>query len=269
MIQKHLRRFAALFFFALSMVLATGLSPADAQTASEPTVFITGSNRGIGFEFAKQYTERGWHVIATTRRPDDATELNALAAQYPNLTVDKLDVTDFDAVDSLAEKYKDQPIDILINNAGILGGVETQVFGQLDYDVFWDVMAVNTLAPLKITEAFFHNVSVSELKKIMTVTSSQASIAGTRPGGGYFYSASKSAVNQFMHKLSKEVKSQGVIIGLIDPGAVDTNLMTPINLPFKLTAPAASVSDLLQLIDNYTLENTGAYLRYDGKEMPW
>ena len=143
--------------FALSSiaVLLLGLLQATSGlTADAPTVLITGANRGIGLELARQYAGRGWRVIATTRRPADATALLALAKLHPSVTVEVLDVTDHAGIAALATKYKGMPIDVLLNNAGISGDGEGGDFGQLNYDVYDKVHAVNVVGPLNMAEAF-------------------------------------------------------------------------------------------------------------------
>lgn len=113
------RVFAAILLVMTGIVAAVG--PAQAESADTGTVLITGSNRGIGLEFARQYAELGWRVIATCRNPKTATELQALSKQYSRLVIEQLDVTDHSAIDALADKYRDTPIDVLLNNAGISG----------------------------------------------------------------------------------------------------------------------------------------------------
>ena len=120
----------------------------------KPTVLVTGSNRGIGFALVKNYAANGWNVIATCRSPSKAADLNQLSKQYNSISIEEMDVTDISEIQYLAKKYKNQPIDILINNAGILGNIENQSFGNLDPDLFEKVMAVNALGPLKVAEAF-------------------------------------------------------------------------------------------------------------------
>ena len=132
-------------------------------------VLITGSNRGIGLEFTKQYLERGWTVIATARKPEKAEDLRQLGIQYPErLSIHQLDVTDNERIDALAKELEDQPIDLLLNNAGISGYIPDQIFGRLDYDSFEQVLAVNTVAPLKMAEAFYPHIKSSNLKKIVS-----------------------------------------------------------------------------------------------------
>ncbi|MDG1462065.1 MAG: SDR family NAD(P)-dependent oxidoreductase, partial [Gammaproteobacteria bacterium] len=119
-----------------------------------PNILITGANRGLGLEFARQYAADGWDIIACCRAPQSADELNALAEDNSKITIEKLDVADFEAIEALGEKYKDVPLDILLNNAGIIGpipideNITRQHFGQMEYDIWDDVMRVNCYAPM-------------------------------------------------------------------------------------------------------------------------
>ncbi len=254
---------------ALALILALGAAPAaHAFTDGAPTVLITGSNRGIGLELARQYAEKGWNVIATARKPDKAEELQAIAAEHPDVVVEKLDVTDHDAIDALAAKYKDQPIDVLLNNAGITGSRESQVFGQMDYDVFFKVINVNVVGPLKMAEAFIDNVAASDQKKIVSITSSEGSITMVRGARNYFYRPSKAALNMVMRTLSKEVARRGVIVGLINPGLVATDMTSMLPDRIKMS-PQESVSGIIAVIDGLTPETSGTFLQWDGKELPW
>lgn len=239
------------------------------SVAVPPTVLITGANRGLGLEFARQYADRGYRIIATARRPDSADELQALAADYPLIAIEALDVTDFEQIDLLAEKYRGQPIDILLNNAGITGDpFKTQVFGKIDYSVYDQIMHVNALAPLKMAEAFYDHVLSSEQKKIITVSSSMGSIATTF-GTGYFYRSSKSALNMMMATLAKEKRKKGIIVGLMNPGAVATDMMAAMKGRMELRDPVVAAADVIRNIDNLTVETTGSFVEYDGTPLPW
>ena len=243
----------------------------DGEPAGAPavTVLITGANRGLGLEFARQYAARNYRIIATARDPDKAVELQALKARYPALTIEQLDVTDLAQIDVLAGKYRGQPIDILINNAGVTGDpFETQVFGKIDYAAFDQVMHVNALAPLKMTEAFIANIEAGNQKKVITVSSSMGSI-GKSFGTGYFYRSSKAATNMIMYSLSKDLKKRGVIIGLVNPGATDTDMMAAFHGKVKLREPDVATADMIRNIDGLTLASSGAFLEYDGKPLPW
>ncbi len=240
----------------------------SANAAGDPTVFITGSSRGIGLELTRQYAEKGWNVIATCRSPETATDLNSIASDHPNVQIVQLDVLDFDRIDALAEQYKETPIDVLINNAGISGGGENQNFGEIDFDAFDDVMNVNVKAPIKIAEAFLDLVAASELKKIITISSTEGSIGMiSGPPRGYIYRPSKTAVNMAMRNLAIAVASRKVIVGIINPGAVDTDFMK--GVPMALMPPQESVSQVIQVIDNYTLDSSGTFIDYNGEQLPW
>ena len=234
-------------------------------------VLITGSNRGIGLEFTKQYLERGWTVIATARKPEKAEDLKQLAIQYPDrLSIHQLDVTDNERIDELAKELEDQPIDLLLNNAGISGYIPDQIFGRLDYDSFEQVLAVNTVAPLKMAEAFYTHIKSSNLKKIVSVSSSEGSIGGAyddESGRMYFYRSSKSALNMVMVNLAFQLKSRGIAVGLVNPGPTDTDFMR--GIPFPLRSTEEAVTDMIENIEEIDLDNTAAYLNYNGKTIDW
>ncbi len=245
--------------------------PADPASFGDdyvPTVLITGSNRGIGFEFAKHYAERGWNVIATARKPDQAEALNALAAKHANVTVEQLDVTDFERVDKLAEQFAETPIDVLLHNAGIGGGSANQYFLDMQWDVWRQVLEVNTLAPMKISQAFYPHVIASRDKKIVTVSSSEGSITGAKQPRLYFYRSSKAALNMVMKNLALQLKRKGVSVGLVNPGPTDTDFMA--GLPKKMLRPTSdAVADMIRNIDGLSVETTGSFYQYDGTIIPW
>ena len=234
-------------------------------------VLITGSNRGIGLEFTKQYLERGWTVIATARKPEKAEDLKQLGIQYPDrLSIHQLDVTDNERIDELAKELEDQPIDLLLNNAGISGYIPDQIFGRLDYDSFEQVLAVNTVAPLKMAEAFYTHIKSSNLKKIVSVSSSEGSIGGAyddESGRMYFYRSSKSALNMVMVNLAFQLKSRGIAVGLVNPGPTDTDFMR--GIPFPLRSTEEAVTDMIENIEDIDIDNTAAYLNYNGKTIDW
>jgi NAD(P)-dependent dehydrogenase (short-subunit alcohol dehydrogenase family) len=253
---------------------APGAAPAGtpAPGSRVPTVLVTGANRGIGYEIARQYADRGYRVIATARKPKEARDLQALARQYPALTIEKLDVTEGSQVKALAAKYRGQPIDILVNNAGILGGNDRQKFGTFDFDALEDVMATNVEGPLRMVEALVDNVAASDQKKIMNISSFVGSIERTF-GGQIFYRASKAALNMSMRTLAMEFKRakepgrKELIIGLIDPGVVDTEFGP--KPPIPLITAAESATGVITVIDAYDLKKSGRFFGYKGNEIPW
>ena len=230
------------------------------------TVLITGSNRGLGFEFSRQYAAKGWKVIATCRNPESADDLNSVAGSYPALAVERLDVMNHRQVDALAQRYLGTPIDLLINNAGISGGFEHQVFGGIRYDHFGDVCATNFIAPLKIAETFIEHVAASTQKKIMNISSMPSSIS-LSSGGQYIDRPSKAALNMVMRTLAKDTAVRGIVVGLLAPGLVDTDLTR--ELDFPKISPEESVSMLIDLIERFTPEMSGCLIQHTGEILPW
>ncbi|MBL8201305.1 MAG: SDR family oxidoreductase [Chromatiales bacterium] len=249
-------------------------APAPAATPMPegyvPTVLVTGANRGIGLELARQYAARGWKVIGTARKPAEAKELNALAAASGGrVVVEALDVMDLDAIDALAKKYEGKPVDILFNNAGITGGGENQQFAKnMKWELFDDVYRTNVVGPLKMAEAFLPNLVAGYQKKISNVSSSQGSIGTTKTGTLYIYRSSKAALNMVMKNLANQLKSKSIAVALIDPGPVDTDMMAM--LPKKMLRPVNTAgSDLIRITDQLSMENTGTYWTFDGTVLPW
>jgi NAD(P)-dependent dehydrogenase (short-subunit alcohol dehydrogenase family) len=251
------------------------LSEADkiAKAVGEGTViFVTGANRGLGLEFTRQYAARGAVIIATARKPESADELNALAADSNNnITVEQLDVTDHARIDELAAQYVDQPIDLMLNNAGIGGGIENQLWGKMNFDTFDQVMAVNVKGPMKICEAFRRNVEASDMKKMITVSSSQGSISSVTMPMLYWYRSSKSALNMNMVNLALQVKRKKIIVGLVTPGATATDFIPPaFRKAIKgIQTPEQATSDMIRNIDRFSLANSGTFFDYTGEIVPW
>ena len=192
-----------------------------------PTVLITGSNRGLGLEFARQYAAKGWNVIATCRTPEAATELQELVAANNQVVIDTLDVTIDEQVAALAEKYESQSIDVLLNNAGIYGALEKQTWGGFGYEELKQVFDVNTIGSLRVTEAFLDNVlAASDQKKIVSLGGGMGTLKiGTLFPGHYFIKMSKAAHLMAMGVLQRKVKDKGVIVTMISPGRVDTRML--------------------------------------------
>ncbi len=243
------------------------LSCSPIWAAADPTVLITGSNRGIGLEIARIYANRDWNVIATARKPDAADDLKAIQADHPKLRIVQLDVTDHVRIDALAKELEGEPIDILINNAAISGGHENAKFGEMDFDVYTQVHKVNVIGPTKMAEAFLPNIKLSEQKKIINITSGQGSIEKTW-GCCTLYRTSKAALNMMMKNISIELKKKGITVGLISPGFVKTGFTPGLDLPMMITAEE-SATKVIAVIDEYDLEDTGTFLGKDGQTWPW
>ncbi|HKU42736.1 MAG TPA: SDR family oxidoreductase [Polyangiales bacterium] len=229
-----------------------------------PSILITGANRGLGLEFAKQYAEAGYRVFATAREPDRATELASLAKRHTSLSVHALAPTDPNSVAALARELQGQPLDILLNNAGSMGPKQ-QSLGRIDYAGMLETFDINSIAPLRTAEAFLDNVSKSDRKLLVALTSGMGSIADTG-GGSYAYRASKAALNMIYRNLAQDLKARGVIAVVINPGWVQTDMGGP-GAPLR---PADSIADMRKVLDGLTLADSGTFLDYRaGKTWPW
>ncbi len=229
------------------------------------TILITGANRGLGLEFCRQYAADGWDVIACCRNPEQAFELAKLAAQYPALQVEALDVADFDLIDKLSEKLSDWGIDVLINNAGVYGDLQSDGLGQLDYQAWTQSFVVNTQAPVKMAVAFLPQIKNSDKKLIVNISSLMGSITDNTGGGSILYRSSKAALNAAMKSLSIELKDQSVGVLTFHPGWVKTDM----GGPNALINAEQSVAGMRTLIKNFSLDQSGCFIKYDGTAMPW
>jgi NAD(P)-dependent dehydrogenase (short-subunit alcohol dehydrogenase family) len=226
------------------------------------TVLITGTNRGIGLEFVRQYAEDGWRVLACCRDPDDASDLQNLAGAHSNIEMFALDVGDFPQIEQLANRLRHERIDVLINNAGVY---PSSSLGEIDYEAWSTAFKVNSMAPLKMVEAFTPHVANSLLKKIATLSSKMGSLDDNTSGGSYLYRSSKTAVNMVMKSLAIDFKVYGISVVTLHPGWVQTDMGGPNGLIDTRT----SVQGLREVIANLTLQTSGKFIAYDGKEIAW
>ncbi len=282
------RKWCTTLFLLAALALLPEVNHALESVNDNHNVLITGSNRGIGLEFARQYAALGHTVIASCRNPEEADELRQLAAKFQNIQIEELDITDIEEIDSLAEKYRGKPIHILINNAALLGGRNDQAFGSQDFELAQQQYAVNALGPLRIATAFIDNIRAAGPGKIITLGSAAGSNGYLRPPADFYsYRASKAAQHFLIHNLAIELASENIVVGLVNPGLVDTRGFADIGpddpVPedfeqimkliragaIELITPAESVSALIELIDTLTPEQSGVFLNYDGQVLPW
>lgn len=230
-----------------------------------PTTLVTGANRGLGLEFVRQYAADGWTVHAACRDPAKARALKDVArASGGRVTVHALDVGSRDGVRALAKSLAGEPIDVLVNNAGVYGG-DRQGFGKVD-DGAWDAtIRTNALGPLMVTEALIANVAAGEAKVVACVTSTMGSIADNTSGGAYIYRASKAALNAVVGSLARDLAQRGVTVLAFHPGWVKTD-MGGRNAP---VTPEASISGMRTQIARAKPKDTGRFLDYTGKSVPW
>jgi len=225
-----------------------------------PTVLITGANRGIGLEFARQYGRDGWRVIATCRNP---IGLGELASIDGDIEVHGLDVTDHAQVDRLAAELQGTAIDVLINNAGVYGPKDMAA-ETMDFAAWEQVLRVNTLAPFKVATAFAGHVAGSEQKKLVNISSRMGSLEGTASGGEYIYRSSKAALNKTMQTLARDIGG-GIIMALFHPGWVRTD-MGGAEADIDVET---SVTGMRRVIEGLTAPDNGAFFDYDGTPVPW
>ncbi|MFQ5954866.1 MAG: SDR family oxidoreductase [Kiloniellales bacterium] len=224
------------------------------------SVLITGANRGLGLEFARQYAADGWRVFATCRDPEATA---ALAAVAGDVQLYRMDVTFGREVADTARQLAGEPIDLLLNNAGIIGP-RSMGFGQIDYEAWAEVMAVNTLAPIRVAEAFADHVAASDWKRMAFITSSMGSIAGG--GGGYTpYRSSKAALNAAVVSLTGDLAARGITAVVIHPGWVKTDM----GGPGAALTPARSVAAMRRVFQRLTAADAGRFFNHDGATVPW
>lgn len=243
----------------LITVLSVLLSLPFAVSASDKgVVLVTGANRGLGLEFVEQLQKKGYEVIGTARSPEKATELKATGAR-----VEQLDVADAGSVASLAERLNGAPIDILINNAGMLNRADSTL-NTLDFDMMERSFQVNSLGPLRVTQALLPNLKAGTGKTVVSITSRLGSIELSN-GGLYSYRTSKTALNQINKIFSSELASEGFTCVVMHPGWVRTDM----GGASATLSKAESISGMLGVIENLSTASNGKFYNYDGQELPW
>tara|TARA_A100001037_G_C15115383_1_gene621104 strand:+ start:307 stop:912 length:606 start_codon:yes stop_codon:yes gene_type:complete len=199
---------------------------------------------------ADQYEDDGWNVISTCRSPQNLNEM-------------ALDITNVQQVHGIADELSDTPIDVLINNAGVIGQRDA-VIGNIDYDHWEETFRINTLGPIRVAEALADNVVASEKKVMVFISSIMGSIA-QNGGGHYLYRSTKAALNAAMVSLSMDLASRGVICVSIHPGWVRTDMGGP---SAALSVPD-SANGIRNVIAGLRRDDNGCFYDYTGVEIPW
>jgi NAD(P)-dependent dehydrogenase (short-subunit alcohol dehydrogenase family) len=230
-----------------------------------PSVIITGANRGLGLEFARQYGAAGWRVFACCRKPEAAADLRSLAhASQSRTSVHALDVAETGHIAALADELTNDPIDLLLNNAGVYGPNRMHV-GRIDYAAWAEVFTVNVLGPTRLIESFIDHVARSEQKRIVCLSSLMGSIGRNASGRHYLYRSTKAALNMVVKSLSIDLRDRGVTVIAMHPGWVRTDM----GGPEADLAPEDSVRGMVRVIDGLGGWDSGKFLSYDGAELPW
>ncbi|PVY76478.1 short-subunit dehydrogenase [Tamilnaduibacter salinus] len=218
------------------------------------TVLITGANRGIGLELARQFAARGDDVIGVCRH--SSPELDATASQV----VSGIDVTGEADVHTVSESLEGRSLDLLINNAGLL---QDEKLGEIDFDSIRTQMEINAYAPLRVVEALLPNLRSGS--KVANITSRMGSIADNDSGGRYGYRASKAALNAFGRSLAMDLEPRGIAVAQLHPGFVQTRM---VNFG-GFISPEEAARGLVARIDGLSLDNTGSFWHSNGEALPW
>ena len=227
---------------------------------------ITGTSRGIGLEITKQVLKLGHMVYALSRSPKNSAELLELKEKNPDkLLLFSVDVNSEEQVSSFVKDLgnldSQSPIDVLINNAGIFG--KDGHFEKLSFEELTKTLITNALGPMRMTKALLPHLKKAKAPKVIHITSLMGSIAQNEIGGFYGYRMSKTALNMF-HK-SFSIDFPAIISLALHPGWVKTD-MGGVEAPTTVTE---SVRGLLSVIEKATLKESGKFLDFEGKDVPW
>jgi NAD(P)-dependent dehydrogenase (short-subunit alcohol dehydrogenase family) len=243
------------------------------------TIFLTGTNKGLGLEFTRQYLEQGNRVIATCRNREKASELMSLATRYNGfLEVFYMDLADFDSIKKLGKLLSDRGIDLFINNAatnaGYITNSDQNVFGNLNPNVWIDVFSANCVAPLLLAEVFYPNMLIGSDKKMIFLTAKTASILDNTSGGFYMNRSARTALNQSVKSLSIDLLKDKISIAAISPGWVATDsggvgMANESKRPKAMIDPSESVLGMIKVIEQLNLKKSGSFVDYKGKPIPW
>lgn len=234
------------------------------------TVLVTGANRGLGLEFARQYAADGWEVIATARQPEKSDGLRQLKESHKNLRAYALDIASDETVQDLVDALNGKAVDVLILNSGVYPR-EGQNIGQIDYEGWREAFETNVLGTMRVTEALLENVAASERKQIAAISTSMASLRGVQGGSvaqagtSYQYRSTKTALNMAMSILAKELAPRGISVVMFDPGWVKTDM----GGPHAQLTPEESIGGMRKVLAGDAMGLSGKFLGHDGTLRPW
>lgn len=228
-------------------------------------VLITGANRGIGLEMVKYAMQQGWRVFACCRNPHKADNLfNIAKLSNGQISVHIADMLELATLQALSYELRNDPIDILVNNAGIYGS-DNNKFGAVDASSWLQAFQVNSVAPLKMVEAFAEQLFMGKRKLVACMSSKMGSMADNGFGNSYIYRSSKAALNAVVKSLSIDLKAQGIITVALHPGWVKTDM----GGPDAEISTRESVQLLFSNLMSLTIEDSGRFIDIDGSDIPW
>jgi len=228
-----------------------------------PTALVTGASRGIGLEFVRQYAADGWTVHAGAREPETADLLKALAPKG-DIHIHRLDVTDRGHIAALAKTLDGEPIDLLINNAGMWVG-ENEWYGRISDEDWMEEFRVHVFGTMAMCEAFMNNVLASPRKVIVNISSGNGSLGWDVNVGDYAYNTSKAALNMITRSMAIDFEGRGLIVVAFSPGFVATDMSGP----DADLQPDESIGAMRRLIASLTPADSGTFRRYNGATIPW
>jgi len=234
------------------------------------TVLITGTNKGLGYEFVRQYLKLGYKVIATCRSISNASNLANLKSTFlKQLSLIEMDLSDSASIKSLSKTLKGEPIDILISNAatnvGYISNKEKNVFGEIDEYIWMDVFKLNCIMPLVIAQELKENILNGVEKKLVFMSAKTASIEDNKSGGMYMNRSARTALNQVVRSLSIDLKKDNVKILAMSPGWVKTDS----GGEGALIDTKTSVTGMISVIRKLELKSSGSFIDYKGDKIPW
>jgi len=230
-------------------------------------VLITGANRGLGLEFARQYLAEGWDVIATARNPEKSEDLQRLT-KNKSVSLQALDVTSEESVKALVKALSGKPIDLLVLNSAIFTRDGNKI-GEINFEGWRDAFETNVLGAVRVAQALLENVAASDRKQIVAISTGMGSMKALGStisfGAAYQYRTSKTALNMAMSILAKELEPRGISVVIFDPGWVQTDM----GGPNAVLTPAQSIGGMRSVLAGDPMELTGKFVGYDGGVRPW
>jgi len=228
-------------------------------------VLITGANRGIVLEMVRYAMEQGWRVFACYRNPHNAENLfNIARLSNGQISVHIADMLELATIQALSYELRNDPVDILINNAGIYGS-DKNTFGSVDADSWLQTFQVNSIAPLKVVEAFSEQLLMGKRKLVACMSSKMGSMADNGYGNSYIYRSSKAALNAVVKSLSIDLKDKGIISVALHPGWVKTEMGGP---NAEITSREC-VEQIFSNLSSLTIDDSGRFIDIDGSDIPW
>ncbi|HXA82093.1 MAG TPA: SDR family oxidoreductase [Methylomirabilota bacterium] len=232
------------------------------------TVLITGANRGLGLEFARQYAADGWDVVATCRDPEKSEDLQQLRKKNNKASLHTLDVASGKSVAALAHALGGRPVDLLILNSAIYSRKGNKI-GEIDYEAWRQANETNLMGAVRVAEALLENVVAGKRKQIAAISTGMASMQALKStfgfGAVYQYRTSKVALNMAMSILAKELEPRGISVVIFDPGWVQTDMG---GANAALT-PQESIGGMRRVLAGDSMSLTGRFVGYDGATRPW